>query len=99
MKNTRNNPPGVIDGISAGVVSRLERQDIDETRKAARRLGRAARAKVSPEQFVYFAAFDGTNNDKDHLEVSGTPQQTNVAQLYEQANSKRKTNLNQKKGY
>lgn len=99
MKSTRKNPPGVIDAISAGVVSKLERLDIAETRKLARRLGRAARAKADPEQFVYFAAFDGTNNDKDHLEVSGTPQQTNVAQLYEQANSKRKTNPDQKKGY
>lgn len=36
------------------------------------------------EQFVFVAHFDGTNNDKDNLALSGNPQPTNVAELYEQ---------------
>ena len=35
--------------------------------------------------FVFFAAFDGTNNDKNNLPLSGSPYQTNVANLYDQA--------------
>ncbi|MBO9648664.1 MAG: DUF2235 domain-containing protein [Variovorax sp.] len=39
---------------------------------------------ASPGKFVFFAAFDGTNNDKDNLALSGSPYQTNVANLYDQ---------------
>ncbi len=99
MKSTKKNPSGVIDAITAGVVFLLETEDIEHTRAQALNLGKATRAVALPEQFVYFAAFDGTNNDKTRLKVSGTPQWTNVAQLYEQANAQQHTNPNQKKGY
>ncbi|MGS5087434.1 phospholipase effector Tle1 domain-containing protein [Hydrogenophaga sp. A37] len=36
-------------------------------------------------KFVFFAAFDGTNNDKDNLKLSGNPYPTNVANLHRQA--------------
>ncbi|MBB3177220.1 hypothetical protein FHW64_001622 [Variovorax sp. Sphag1AA] len=36
-------------------------------------------------EFVFFAAFDGTNNDKNNLALSGSPYQTNIANLYDQA--------------
>lgn len=35
--------------------------------------------------FNYFAAFDGTNNDKDNLKLSGDSLQTNVANLFDRA--------------
>jgi len=34
-------------------------------------------------QFVFVAHFDGTNNDKDNLELSGSQYPTNVARLHE----------------
>ena len=40
---------------------------------------------VPPGQFVFFAAFDGTNNDKDNVALSKSPHQTNVANLFDQA--------------
>lgn len=40
---------------------------------------------ASSEEFVFFAAFDGTNNNKENLALSGSPYQTNVANLYDQA--------------
>ncbi|MEZ5662593.1 MAG: DUF2235 domain-containing protein [Burkholderiaceae bacterium] len=38
-------------------------------------------------RFTFFAAFDGTNNHKDRLELSGLPWQTNVGNLFDQADS------------
>lgn len=35
--------------------------------------------------FVFFAAFDGTNNDMSNLSLSGSQYQTNVANLFDQA--------------
>ncbi|MGB7815549.1 MAG: hypothetical protein WBL28_04275 [Methylotenera sp.] len=40
---------------------------------------------IKKEQFVFFAAFDGTRNDMGDVELSGNPEDTNVAQLYKQA--------------
>ncbi|TCV85425.1 DUF2235 domain-containing protein [Sulfurirhabdus autotrophica] len=42
----------------------------------------AVEGAIPKGQFVYFAAFDGTNNDKNN--VHKPEQQTNVAQLWEQ---------------
>ncbi|RYF30648.1 MAG: hypothetical protein EOO23_04685, partial [Comamonadaceae bacterium] len=44
--------------------------------------------------FVFFAAFDGTNNDRTNLPLSGSPYPTNVANLYDQAVDASKTNPN-----
>ena len=38
----------------------------------------------SGKQFVFVAHFDGTNNDKDKLKLSGNPLPTNVAELWAQ---------------
>lgn len=42
---------------------------------------------VPAGRFVFFAAFDGTNNDKDNVALSKSPYQTNVANLLEQADA------------
>ena len=50
---------------------------------------RAAMEAVGPggtsSRFHFFAAFDGTNNHKDNLKLSGDPFQTNVGNLADQA--------------
>ncbi|MCL1960792.1 MAG: DUF2235 domain-containing protein [Desulfovibrionaceae bacterium] len=38
--------------------------------------------------FVFFAGFDGTNNDKNNLALSGSPYQTNIGNLYDMAKKK-----------
>ncbi len=40
---------------------------------------------VAPGKFVFIANFDGTNNDRNNLSLSGSPYQTNVANLFDQA--------------
>jgi hypothetical protein len=44
-------------------------------------------------KFVFFAAFDGTNNDKDNLALAHDPYQTNIANLFDQAETNKSHNL------
>lgn len=53
----------------------------------------------SGEQFVFVAHFDGTNNDKDNLKLSGNPLPTNVAELWSQMEPRAKDNHNFKTHY
>jgi hypothetical protein len=48
----------------------------------------------SGNKFVFVAHFDGTNNDKDNLKLSGSAQSTNVAQLHAQMEGESKKNPN-----
>lgn len=52
---------------------------LPETRQAMAEVGKAG----TSTGFNFFAAFDGTNNDKDNLKFSGDPYQTNVANLFD----------------
>ncbi len=63
--------------------AQLRQQVLDTNRAQARAIVAAARpgAIGANGAFVFFAAFDGTNND---LLNAGNAQNTNVAQLYEQ---------------
>ena len=56
-------------------------------------------APPTPAKFVFLAAFDGTNNDKDQVaagntKLGGHPYQTNVANIYDQADAASKSNPN-----
>lgn len=59
-----------------------------EREKLAQQTDAIAAAPVSTvdarsgQRFVFVAHFDGTNNDKDNLKLSGNPQPTNVAELW-----------------
>ena len=46
-----------------------------------------------PRPFVFLAAFDGTNNDKNNVALSGSPYQTNVANIYDQAKENETNNF------
>lgn len=54
---------------------------LPQARAAMEAAGRSGNAS----RFNFFAAFDGTNNDKSNLKLSGDPHATNVANLHEQA--------------
>lgn len=68
-------------------LSREEVQQVQVQREAMGQLHGAPAGK-----FVFFAAFDGTNNDKDNLKLSGNPYPTNVANLFDQADIASKEN-------
>ena len=70
--------------IGASVASVLSLQELDTTRISTSTLGTSAQITIRPGQFVFFAAFDGTNNDRTNIGLSGAPQGTNVAQLESQ---------------
>jgi Uncharacterized alpha/beta hydrolase domain (DUF2235) len=61
---------------------------------------------ITPNKFVFFAAFDGTNNNRNdtrdangNLSLTGDPQDTNVARLERQVFAQTTTNANLASGY
>ena len=75
--------------FEASIVAELNDREIADTQADCAAFAAPGAATVAPGQFVFFGAFDGTNNDKANLPLSCTPQQTNVAQLFEQVDSQR----------
>jgi hypothetical protein len=51
----------------------LDAQRIASAQNEANAIANSAHNNISSSTFVYFAAFDGTNNDKNNLTVSGNP--------------------------
>lgn len=85
--------------ITASVTGSLTSQELDATRISTATLGTSAQVTVLPGQFTFFAAFDGTNNNRANVQLSGTPQHTNVAQLFAQVDDQRSVNSNLRTGY
>ncbi|MCP5280115.1 MAG: DUF2235 domain-containing protein [Rhodoferax sp.] len=85
--------------ILAVVTAILDAHELAETRACCDALAGAGRPSLVPGQFVYFAAFDGTNNDRANLPLSGAPLQTNVAELFEQVETQREGNPQLKAAY
>ncbi|PKO47330.1 MAG: hypothetical protein CVU29_02655 [Betaproteobacteria bacterium HGW-Betaproteobacteria-22] len=82
------------------IAGTLNETQTDRTLAQAQAIAAAAEiGAIKKEQFVFFAAFDGTRNDKKDVELSGNPEDTNVAQLYTQAFNASKTNANLRAGY
>jgi hypothetical protein len=71
--------------VEAILTTEMEDQVLATNLQQAQLIANEADANaVSNGQFVFFAAFDGTNNDAENL---GNPQHTNVFQLSEQADA------------
>ena len=83
-----------IVAIDAGLQSRI----LATNRKQIRAMLKAATPGVigADGAFVYFAAFDGTNNDRDNV---GSIQNTNVVQLFDQVQSAAASNPNLRAAY
>ncbi|PFH10884.1 hypothetical protein BCF11_3318 [Collimonas sp. PA-H2] len=79
------------------VAGTLTSTQTQQAQQQANTIAGSASKIVSGNQFVFFAAFDGTNNDKNN--VPSGAQSTNVAQLSDQATSAALTNPNLKVGY
>jgi hypothetical protein len=60
---------------------------------AARAAMEEAGKSESTSPFNFFAAFDGTNNHKEKRHLSGDPHQTNVGNLFDQAETSKSQHL------
>lgn len=75
----------------------LSREEIQQVQVQRDAMGQLRGAQAG--KFVFFAAFDGTNNDKDNLKLSGNPHPTNVAHLHQQVEVSKLVNPNLQTGY
>ena len=82
------------DGSITGNIDYADGSNSGSYRNADGSHGSSAEDSEGNGQFVFFAAFDGTNNDRDHVEVSGNPQSTNVGQLEQQLRDANTNNQN-----
>jgi hypothetical protein len=74
--------------MGTSTVRLLSEEEMAQLPVARRAMEEAGKSGTS-SRFNFFAAFDGTNNDKDNLKLSGDPYPTNVANLHKQALSSR----------
>ncbi|WP_206956333.1 DUF2235 domain-containing protein [Trinickia acidisoli] len=81
------------------VVKVLSAQEISRVCQQASVIAASGNPATGADQFVFFAAFDGTNNDKNNVALSGNPQDTNVAQLFAQAERSARGDSNMGVGY
>lgn len=87
------------------IAGQLNESQVAQNEQVAQTLGNAGTRRISSGQFTYFAAFDGTNNDKDNLSLTGgafttpDPQQTNAAQVWAQVSEANKGNDDVKAQY
>ncbi|MEO7939778.1 MAG: DUF2235 domain-containing protein [Burkholderiaceae bacterium] len=88
-----------VASILASISAVLTDDEAADTRATCEALARAGSAPLTPGQFIYFAAFDGTNNDRLNVSLSGAPLQTNVAELFGQVETRRIDNPQLKAGY
>ncbi len=65
-------------GVTAGT---LTQQEIQDAILQSQQIEASASQALTSGQFVFFAAFDGTNNDRTDLPESRTTQPTSVAEL------------------
>ena len=75
------------------IVGELDERQTQIAYAQARTIADAAEVgTIRSNQFVFFAAFDGTRNDMKDVKLSGNSLDTNVAQLYQQADKMVKAN-------
>jgi hypothetical protein len=75
--------------MGTSVTGQLTAEQMQQEAAKQQAMANAANAPATARKFQFFAAFDGTNNDKDNLSLSGSSFQTNVANLFKQAETAR----------
>jgi hypothetical protein len=92
ITHTKNKPRKLIMGTTVtGYLSAEETQHLADTRTAMSRL--ASGEGLPSRKFAFLATFDGTNNNKDNIPLSGSPYQTNVANIFDQGKANENDNL------
>jgi hypothetical protein len=74
----------------AGILNEAQTEQVLQRAEAVANTAQAEAIKKN--QFVFFAAFDGTRNDMKDIALSGNSQDTNVARLYDQVDKEAKRN-------
>ncbi len=76
------------------IVKTLSTSEIAHAQQQAQQIANSARGTVGTNTFVFYAAFDGTNNDRNNLSLSGTTQSTAVGLLAQKAEALQQSNGN-----
>lgn len=73
--------------MTASIVGTLTQSQVEQAQSQAQAIANSATQTISKNQFVFFAAFDGTNNNaNDPSSIPAGERTTNVAQLWDQGN-------------
>jgi hypothetical protein len=75
--------------VSTGALSSEEVKTIQDNQV---KMGSVGGKSATPSKFVFLGTFDGTNNDKTNVDLSGNPYQTNIANLSDQQRKGVETN-------
>lgn len=76
------------------IVKILNATEIARAQLQALQVANAAKTTVGNNTFVFYAGFDGTNNNRDNLSLSGTTQSTAVGLLTQKVEALQETNSN-----
>jgi hypothetical protein len=68
----------------SSIVYTLSEAEIQQAQQQSQAIASASGLAVQSGQFVFFAAFDGTNNIKSDPAYSNDTQSTSVGQLFDQ---------------
>lgn len=85
--------------MSSSVSAPLTEAEIQAAQQKADAISRVGAKAIHERQFVFFAAFDGTNNTKDDPAFSGDRQSTSVGQIWQQADGQKSANPNLRAEY
>jgi hypothetical protein len=75
--------------MGTSVTGTLTTEQMQQEAAKQQAMANVADAPAAARKFQFFAAFDGTNNDKNNLSLSGSSFQTNVANLFKQVETVR----------
>lgn len=73
----------------------LNAAEIARAKQQAQQVANSAKGTIGNNTFVFYAGFDGTNNNRDNLSLSGTTQSTAVGLLEQGVFQANKDNQNQ----
>ena len=76
------------------IIKTLSTAEVQAAQSRANQIGGSASQAITPNKFVYFAAFDGTNNIRTNPAYSNDAQSTNVGQIWGQYDAARGSNPN-----
>lgn len=70
----------------------LNAAEISRAQQQAQQVADAAKNTIGSNTFVFYAGFDGTNNNRENLSLSGTTQSTAVRLLTQKVEALQETN-------
>jgi hypothetical protein len=92
-KHTQFKSQGIKMGTTR-ITTPLSASEVQTLRTQTTQIGASSTPTIRPNQFVFFAAFDGTNNIRTNPAIAGDTQTTNVGQMWGQYESGRGSNRN-----